>query len=74
MTGNRDTTAQDRLPAGGARRDHEDAAAEAEALDRSLRELIALFWRYQGPLPQLAQFDTPSSREWFKEPAAYWYR
>jgi hypothetical protein len=39
-----------------------------------LRELIALFHRYQGAMRQLAQFENPSNRKWFRNPSAYWYR
>jgi hypothetical protein len=40
----------------------------------SLRELIALFDRYDGPLNQLAQFENSSNRNWFRNPEMYWYR
>ena len=40
----------------------------------SLRELIALFHRYDGPMGQLAQFENSSNRKWFRDPSAYWYR
>jgi hypothetical protein len=39
-----------------------------------LRELIALFSRYKGPMSQLAQFENPSNRKWFKDPRAFWHR
>ena len=39
-----------------------------------LRELIALFSRYQVPMGQLAQFENVSNRQWFKDPAKFWYR
>ena len=39
-----------------------------------LRELIALFRRYDGAMPQLAQFESLSNRTWFRNPSAYWYR
>ena len=38
-----------------------------------LRELIALFHRYDVPMQQLAQFESPSNRKWFKNPSAAWY-
>lgn len=40
----------------------------------SLRELIALYWRYGGFLPDLAQFENPSNTAWLRAPRAFWYR
>jgi hypothetical protein len=40
---------------------------------RSLRELIALFHRYQGPMAQLAQFENDSNRRQFRDPKAFWF-
>jgi hypothetical protein len=40
----------------------------------ALREFIALFHRYDGPMSQLAQFQNSSNRNWFRDPSAYWYR
>lgn len=40
----------------------------------TLRELLALFRRYGVSMAQLAQFESPSNREWFRNPTAYWYR
>jgi hypothetical protein len=34
--------------------------------DKGLRELLALFRRYHVDMGQLAQFQTPSNRPWFK--------
>jgi hypothetical protein len=39
-----------------------------------LRELIALFYRYQVPMKQLAQFENSSNQKWFRNPSAFWYR
>jgi hypothetical protein len=41
--------------------------------DESLRELIALFFRYNIDLSQLAVLATESNGAWFKNPQAYWY-
>lgn len=39
----------------------------------SLKDLVALFSRYQIPMPQLAQFRTAKNEGWFAAPQAYWY-
>jgi hypothetical protein len=41
--------------------------------DESLRELLALFNRYNVDMSQLAIFESSSNRQWFREPRAYWY-
>jgi hypothetical protein len=41
--------------------------------EEALRELLALFWRYQIPMRQLAQFEADTNRHWFSSPTAYWY-
>lgn len=41
--------------------------------DTCLRELLALFWRYDVDMAQLAQFANPSNRKWFRNSSAYWY-
>ena len=41
--------------------------------DACLRELLALFHRYDVGMKQLAQFETPSNRHWFKAPLMYWH-
>jgi hypothetical protein len=40
----------------------------------TLRELLALFRRYGVPMAQLAQFENPANREWFRSPTAHWYQ
>ena len=40
----------------------------------SLRDLLALFWRYQIPMEQLAQFENESNSPWFRAPKAYWHK
>ncbi|WP_073217345.1 hypothetical protein [Massilia sp. CF038] len=38
----------------------------------SLRDLVALFSRYQIPMAQLAQFRTTKNEDWFASPEMYW--
>jgi len=40
----------------------------------ALKELIALYRRYGGRLRDLAVFESPGNRRWFRNPKAYWYR
>lgn len=40
----------------------------------SLRELIALYRRYEGNMSELAQFANASNSAWFQAPSAYWYK
>jgi hypothetical protein len=42
--------------------------------DVCLRELLALFRRYDISMAQLAQFESKSNRAWFRNPVAYWHR
>lgn len=39
----------------------------------ALRELIALHFRYSLPMKELAQFETPKNKNWFRSRAAFWY-
>jgi hypothetical protein len=39
----------------------------------SLRELLALFRRYDIELAQLGQLDNPEVSRWFHDPRKYWY-
>ncbi len=41
--------------------------------DQSLRELLALYQRYQGDMSELAQFANQANSLWFADPNAYWY-
>lgn len=41
--------------------------------DESLRELIALFYRFNISAKQLAQFRTQQNESWFFRETAYWY-
>ena len=40
---------------------------------RSLKELLALYQRYQGDMSELAQFLNQSNSTWFADPDAYWH-
>lgn len=40
----------------------------------SLRDLLALFSRYQIPMQQLAQFRNTRNEAWFADPQMYWYK
>lgn len=46
----------------------------ARLSQQGLRELIALYTRYDGNLNELAQFATDANSAWFKAPDAVWYR
>lgn len=39
----------------------------------SLRDLLALFSRYEIPMQQLAQFENATNRDWFAAPHMYWH-
>jgi hypothetical protein len=39
-----------------------------------LRDLIALLWRYNVPMQQLAQFRNGTNEGWFAAPGAYWHK
>jgi hypothetical protein len=39
----------------------------------TLRDLLALFSRYQIPMKQLAQFRNPKNEGWFAAPQTYWH-
>ena len=41
--------------------------------EESLRELLALFWRYNIPMAQLAQFKTDQNDGWFASPKMFWH-
>jgi hypothetical protein len=41
--------------------------------EASLRDLLALFRRYNIPMKQLQIFLTPRNEGWFKNPMMYWY-
>ncbi len=39
-----------------------------------LWEIIALFYRYNLPMRQLAQFENDANRNWFKDQRKVWYK
>lgn len=39
----------------------------------SLRDLVALFSRYEIPMNQLAQFRNARNEAWFASPQMYWH-
>ena len=39
----------------------------------ALRDLLALYWRYDGRMSELAQFVNERNRSWFQHPGTYWY-
>jgi hypothetical protein len=41
--------------------------------EADLRDLLALFWRYNIPMVQLAQFRNSNNKAWFASPKMYWY-
>jgi hypothetical protein len=41
--------------------------------DACLRELLAIFFRYQISMKQLAAFRDDQKRKWFSNVEAYWY-
>lgn len=40
----------------------------------SLCDLIALFYRYNIPMAQLAQFKNSRNESWFAAPGMYWHK
>jgi hypothetical protein len=40
----------------------------------ALRELLALYRRYNGRMSELEQFANDTNRSWFQDPDAYWYK
>ena len=48
---------------------------EASPTDAQLRELIAVFYRYEISMVQLGQFQTKENEKWFYEnQKAYWHK
>lgn len=41
--------------------------------DKTLRELLGLFFRFNVDMNQLAQFLTPKNRSWFRKPKTFWF-
>lgn len=42
--------------------------------EKGLRELIALFYRYEIDMHQLQQFVNDKNREWFTDKKSYWHK
>lgn len=42
--------------------------------EAALRDLLALFWRYNIPMGQLAQFQSSTNKAWFSAPHMYWHK
>ncbi len=42
--------------------------------EEALRDLLALFWRYNIPMKQLAQFRNTANEDWFAAPIMYWHK
>jgi hypothetical protein len=47
---------------------------DSKFTDETLRELLAVCHRYDVEMRQLARFETPSNRSWFRKSTAYWYK
>ncbi|WP_090228960.1 hypothetical protein [Filomicrobium insigne] len=47
--------------------------ASGKLTEESLRELLALFRRYDVEMKQLAQFASDANHHWFSEPTKYWH-
>ena len=47
--------------------------AKTNLSQASLRDLLALFSRYQIPMAQLSQFRTSKNEDWFAAPKMYWH-
>lgn len=46
----------------------------ARLSDRSLRDLLALFRRYEIEMGQLRQFLTVRNRKWFGDAGKFWFK
>ena len=42
--------------------------------EEALRDVIALFWRYNIPMQQLAQLQSAVNEAWFAAPIMYWHK
>jgi hypothetical protein len=42
--------------------------------DKTLRELLGLFFRYKVNMRQLAVFLTKKNRSWFQQKEAFWFK
>jgi len=46
----------------------------ARISESALRDLLALFSRYNIPMAQLAQFQSNVNKGWFAQPNTYWHK
>lgn len=58
---------------GVLRWEQDTLVVRASLSQASLRDVIALFSRYQIPMAQLAQFRTKKNEMWFAAPGMYWH-
>jgi len=42
--------------------------------DKSLREIVALFYRYKVDMKQLSVFKSDKNKDWFCKTHAFWHR
>jgi hypothetical protein len=47
---------------------------DSKFTDETLRELIAVHHRYGVTMRDLARFETPNNRSWFRSSTAYWHK
>lgn len=59
--------------AGVLRWEQDTLVVRANLSQASLRDLLALFCRYEIPMAQLAQFRTARNEHWFAAPHMYWH-
>lgn len=50
------------------------AINKSKLTDIWLRELLALFYRYEVEMTQLRIFETEKNKHWFSEPEKYWHK
>lgn len=59
---------------GAVRWEHDTLVLKTPSVSQaSLRDLLALFSRYQIPMKQLAQFKNSKNQAWFAAPQMYWH-
>lgn len=58
---------------GVLRWEHDTLVVRTNLSQASLRDLLALFSRYQIPMAQLVQFRTTRNESWFAAPHMYWH-
>jgi len=58
----------------GVGRDLRIEVAGQNVADSDLRELVALFARYEINSKQLAAFESTANSHWFRDKNSYWYQ